>query len=337
MRDGEVFTQILEGTIASLDHGTVVPLSIEMLEPDFVPIDFNEEKNLITSGIQINAWGKPRNYYVFKSHPGDARTYLTEKKTISADNMLHIKCVDRIRQLRGVSVFASVLTRLEDIKDYEESERIAAKIAASMAGYIKKGTPDLYNASAEKRNMKFSAGMIFDDLLPGEEIGTIDSKRPNPNVEVYRKGQLRAVSSGVGTTYSSLAKDYDGTYSSQRQEMVEAYGAYQTLSSEFTSRIVRPIYERFIAIAIASGALKVNKKMEFHHLTEAIFVPPQMPWIDPEKEANGYEIQERNSYISGPEIIRRRGANPMDVLDQQERWKKEKDARNLGNEDAQKK
>jgi capsid protein len=89
--------------------------------------------------------------------------------------------------------------------------------------------------------------MVFDDLRPGEEIGLIDTKRPNPNLLSFRQGQLRATGSGTQSSYSSIAKDYDGTYSAQRQELVESYAAYATLASEFTSRVVRPVYEAFIA------------------------------------------------------------------------------------------
>ena len=61
--------------------------------------------------------------------------------------------------------------------------------------------------------MKFAPGMIFDDLSPGESVETIDSTRPNPGLEAFRQGQLRAVSAGLGTSYSTLARDYNGTYS----------------------------------------------------------------------------------------------------------------------------
>jgi capsid protein len=49
-----------------------------------------------------------------------------------------------------------------------------------------------------------------------------------------------------------------------------------------------------------------------------------MPWIDPKKEAESLAILEDNTYMSGPEIIRRRGASPRDVLDQQSQWERDK-------------
>jgi len=332
-RDGEVFAQHVAGKVPSLNHGTIVPYSIEMLEADYVPIGYTIDN--IMQGVERNSWLKPVAYYVYKQHPNEVINLqtlrITDYKRVSADRMMHCKLIKRINQARGMSVFATVMLRLEDLKDYEESERIAAKVAASMAAFIVKGTPELFDDddSVDERQMKFQPGMVFDNLRQGESIGTIDTNRPNPQLEPHRKGQLRAVASGCGVTYSSAAKDYNGTFSSQRQELVEGYGAYQILAGEFTSRVVQPVYENFLRIAIASGALKVPDNLDLQTIDDALYVPPQMPWIDPVKEAKAWEILETNRHASGPEIIRRRGLNPIDVLDQEESWIKQLTDRGL--------
>lgn len=334
-RDGEVFAQSVEGLGAFLDHGTRVPFSLELLEADFVPMELQSVTPLIQQGIEINAWGRPIGYHVHRVNPLESGPIggRGQTKRIGADRMLHLATRHRIRQLRGVSLFASVLGRFDDLKDYEESERIAAKVAASMAAFIKKGNPDLYDPESptDMRNMKFKPGMIFDDLKPGEEIGTIDTNRPNPNLETYRGGQIKAIAAGTGPTYSSIAKTYDGTYSAQRQELVEGYVGYQTLSSEFINRISRPVYQKFVALAILSGQIRVPADVVRHSVDDAIYITPQMPWIDPKKEVEAWGMLEDRAYISGPEIIRKRGGNPHDVLDQQARWLEEKKQRDIPN------
>jgi lambda family phage portal protein len=334
-RDGEVFAQRLAGITPRLDHGSDVPYSYEMLEPDFVPFDLNrlpsDTQAAITMGVETNAWNRPVAFHVYRRNPTElvAITSPADLKRVTADRMMHLRLADRIGQLRGVSAFASVLARLDDLKDYEESERVAAKVAASMAAMIIKGSPEDYQAPAEStkpRQMRFRAGMVFDDLRPGERVETVDTKRPNPNALSWRQGQLRAIASGTGVSYSSSAKDYNGTFSSQRQELVEQYGAYQILSAEFISRITRPIYEDVIAMAVASRLVRVPAGMDLSTIADAIYVPPQMPWIDPMKEAEAWALLEEHAFASGPEIIRRRGLNPYDVLDQQRRWEAEKKA-----------
>ena len=334
MRDGEALAQILEGSISQYRHGSRLPLSLELMEADFLPLDLSDSGRGIVHGVELDRWGRPLRYHLYQNHPGDiygsAGSLVAATRIVPAGRMLHLALTDRLHQVRGVSVFASVLERLEDLKDYEESERVAAKVAASMAAFIKKGTPDLYRPAdydgedPGKRHMRFAAGMIFDDLLPGEDVGTINTSRPNPQLEPHRKGQLRAVSSGTRVGYSSAAKDYDGSYSAQRQEMIESYAHYGQLQSHFVGQFVQPVYERAIALAAVAGLLTVPADVIPATLDDALYLAPQMPWIDPEKEANAWEVQERNLYASGPEIIRRRGLNPRDVVEQQLAWEDDK-------------
>lgn len=329
IRDGECLAQILRGNVANLDHGTRVPLSLELLEPDMVPFD-RDDGATIRQGIVVNAWGQPRAYQVYKVHPGDlyVNQLSSNLKTIDAQNMLHIKLVDRIGQLRGVSALASVITRIEDLKDYEESERIAAKIAASMAAYIKKGTPDLYELKVDDqgnpapRDMRFAPGMVFDDLQPGEEIGTIDTSRPNTNLPAHRDGQLRAVAAGIGASYSSLSRNYNGTYSAQRQELVEQWTHYSALAEQFIAQFIEPTWTEFVLLARMAGKLNPRWLSECQQdsIDDALFVGQTMPWIDPQKEADAWATMEDRTYMSGPEIIRKRGGNPQTVVDQQEKW-----------------
>jgi lambda family phage portal protein len=334
LRDGEGLAQTISGTLPSLDHGTRVPFSLELIEADQLPLGLNKAGDpRIVQGVELNGWGRPVAYHIYKQHPGDFRLYsvAAETKPVSADRMLHVKLIDRIGQTRGVSIFAASMLRIDDIKDYEESERIAAKVAASMAGYIKKGSPDRYEEETDEngepiaRDLRFSAGTIYDDLRIGEEIGTIDTSRPNVNLEAYRNGQLRAWASSSYLTYSSLSKDYNGTYSAQRQELVEGYGAYGVLASEFIGQFVRPTYHKFLEMALLSGDLIIPSDVDPLTIGDAFYMPPQMPWIDPVKESVAWCNLEENGHASGIEIIRRRGMNPRDVADQQRRWKQMKE------------
>lgn len=324
--DGEAFAQTISGPVPYLDHGTRVPFSLELFEPDMIPMDY-DSGDRIRQGIERNAWGRAVAYHVYKADPRETAVgrMATDFKRIEAGRMLHIAAIDRIGQLRGVSEFASVITRLEDIKDYEESERIAAKIAAMLTGYVKKGGADLYDpADVQKdeagnplpREVRFSPGMIVDSLAAGEEIGIFDNKRPNPNVVTFRQGQLRAVAAGIGASYSSLSRDYNGSYSSQRQELVEQWINYATLTDEFTGQFVQPVWERFVDAAHLSGVVKTPADVVAGSADDALFVGQSMPWIDPYKEALAWKALVRSGFASEVEVMRKRGANPRDVLEQ---------------------
>lgn len=321
-RDGESLAQELIGAVPYLDHGTRVPFSLELIESDLLPFDLDDPVRNILAGVECNSWNRVIAYHLYRKHPGDPYTFQTDSDTkrVLSERIRHLKLVDRINQRRGVCLFASALTRLEDIKDYEESERVAAKIAASFAAVIIKGDASLYNSETTDRTMNMQAGMIFDDLRPGEDVRSIDSKRPNPNLETFRGGQLRAGAAGFSISFSSFAKNYNGTYSAQRQELVEQYGAYGVLASEVISQLVRPTYERFISACLLSGELVVPRGSSLDGISDALYQAPSMPWINPMHEVAALEKMEDNTYMAGPQIIRRLGNNPQDVLDQQSAW-----------------
>jgi lambda family phage portal protein len=324
-RDGECFSQRLKGTVPLLDHATRVPYSLELMEPDLVPMDYFDESKGIQQGIERNTWGRAVGYWCYKAFPDglgwSKRSY--DVKRIAAANMHHIASVDRIGQIRGVSIFASVITRLEDIKDYEESERIAAKVAASLTAYVKRGAPDMYGdssvagpADAAPPQIGMSPGMIIQGLKVGEEIGMIDSNRPNPNLITFRSGQLRAAVAGIGASYSSVARDYGGTYSAQRQELVEQWINYAVLTDDFVGQYVQPVWQDFVQIAHISGVIKAPKDVDPDTMDDALFVGQSMPWIDPLKEALAWTALVQAGFASEVEVMRKRGANPRDVLEQ---------------------
>ena len=336
LRDGEVLAQLLEGTNSTLDHGTRIPFSIELIEADLLPMDFSDEKKGIIQGVKKNQWGRPIGYYLYKQHPGDPNTPLSLKqdtKFISAENILHLKFTDRIRQTRGVSMFASVLTRMDDIKDYEESERVAARIASAMCAFIRKSPDGPLTSSnldsSGNRLMRMKPGMIFDNLLPGEEIDMIESNRPNTMLEQFRNSQLRAVAAGTSTSFSSIAKDYNGTYSAQRQELVEQSVHYSVLREHFVERFVRPIWQRFIRVSLLTDLIEMPRNIDMDTLLDADFRGPTMPWIDPLKEIHAEEKAVQAGFKSRSQVIRERGNNPATVNEQIKRERKDEDAAEL--------
>lgn len=329
-RDGEFLLQHVEGLSATIDHGTRIPYSVELIEADLLT-DINDPSKGITQGVERNAWGRPIAYHLYKEHPGDIN-YLSlsmQKKRVSADKILHPKIVKRFKQARGVSIFASMMTRIEDIKDYEESERVAARIAAAMCAFIQKGNPDTYEApedSGEDRTFKVKPGTIFDNLGPGETIGMVDSNRPSALLEGFRDSMVRmAVSSVRAVTFSGVAKKYDGTYSAQRQELVEGYIANKSLSNLFASQVTIPVYERMLAIAVLSGQLKLPTDLDMTTLYDADARGPVMPWIDPDKEEKALERGERAGHRSAQQSIRERGGNPKHVMAEIDQWRKRAD------------
>lgn len=325
LRDGEAFAQELIGPVQLYAHGSRIPFSLEMIEPDLCPFEYTDG-NATVNGIERNTWGEHRRFWFWKSFPGDVRGSIfsrSDMKSLPADLVHHVALLDRIGQTRGVTEFASIITRLADIKNYEESERIAAQFAAALTAYVKRDSPDGYDGPLEDadgkpkpRSLSMAPGMIIDDLAPGEDIGMINSNRPNPNLYTFRQGQLRAVAAGVGASYSSIAKDYSGTFSSQRQELVQEWVNYAVLTDEFVGMFVQPVWETLVRVCAMSGQVAVPPDVVPGTEDDCLYVAQQMPWIDPLKEANAWLTLVRAGFAAEVEVIRKRGGTPRDVLEQ---------------------
>ena len=332
LRDGEVLIQHVRGP--KFNHFSDIPYSIELIEPDLLPFEPITGKDNVTHGVEKNAWGTPLAYYLYKQHPGNFampfRPIRDDKmKRVSADDVIHLKFTRRFRQTRGVSIFHGVIRRLEDIKDYEESERIAARIAASLTAFIKKGEDFTGQSSAATgdRSFEMQPGMIFDNLQTGEDVGMIKSDRPNTGLDKFVKGQTRALASGTGTSYSSISKDYNGTYSAQRQELVESQPAYARLREYFIELFMRRIYRELVSAAVLSGALQLPRNIDMETLFDADMRSPGMPWIDPKKEVEADASAVQNRFKSRTQIIRDRGGDP-DVVEEQIKQERERDEAN---------
>ncbi|MDJ0513070.1 MAG: phage portal protein [Methyloceanibacter sp.] len=328
LRDGETLIRHIRG--GSFPHATV-PYTMQLLEPDFLPFgEFTGERNVI-HGVEKDRFGRPSAYHLFKQHPGNLSLSAIpirsdDLQRVRADAMIHMKFTRRFGQTRGVPIFHGVIHRLDDIKDYEESERIAARIAASLTAFIQKGE-DFGGenlASNGDRILEMQAGMIFDNLGPGESVGMIKSDRPNDKLAEFRAAQLRALAAGTGTNFSSIAKQYDGTYSAQRQELVESQPGYDRLRNYFIEIFMRPIWRELVEAAVFSGQISLNQQIDPDTIYDADMRSPGMPWIDPLKETQANVLAIENRLTSRTQVIRNHGEDP-DVIREQIKQESEKD------------
>ena len=316
LRDGEVLAQQVQGTVPGYQYLTDTPFALEVLEADYLPLDYSDPKKGIVQGIERNAWRRVRAYHLYKQHPGDLKSFWQDTKRVEAESIIHLAHRKRLQQSRGVTLIHGVIRRLADLKDYEESERVAARISAALAMYIRKGTPDMFipgDSEEGGRSIPIAPGMTFDGLMPGEEVGMIESNRPNPMLEGFRDAMLRAVAAGSRSAYSTLARNYNGTYSAQRQELVEAQLGYDLLQHEFIDGWSRKVYRRWLSIELLTGAITLPKELNKSTLNNAVYLGPVMPWINPVHEANAWETLVKAGFADEAEVARGRGRDPQEL------------------------
>ena len=69
-RDGEALARII-GANMPIRHATDIPLSLELLEPDFLPLghDTEYQGRKVKDGIELNGWGQPIAFWLYRGHP----------------------------------------------------------------------------------------------------------------------------------------------------------------------------------------------------------------------------------------------------------------------------
>lgn len=330
LRDGEVFAQMVRGNVPGLKHpnpqGTA--FSIEALEADFVPME-NVLADRIRQGVQTNAWGQVQAYKVFHSHPAETLAVKGGTKMVPAGNMLHLAFRRRLHQLRGITIIHGIITRLNDIKSYEEAERVAARIAACLGFYIKKnnveGDED-YETPDERHHFNIEPGMVYDKLQPGEDIGMVESNRPNVHLTDFRNGQVRMVAAGSRAQYSSVSRDYNGTYSAQRQELVESWEGFAVLQNWFVGAWARPVYRAWLQMELLNG-LTIPADLDMATLFDAVYLAPVMPWINPVHESTAWATRVKGGAASTAQWVRAGGKNPTETwrqIEDERRYFKER-------------
>lgn len=316
-RDGEFFYQHL--ITDSINHKTIIPYSIELIECDKVPWDYDEIGNNIFAGVRKDHWGRPTGYFIYEEHPG--ALYYAPNKTLnlneySAEAIGHLKIVERFNQTRGVTIFAPLVFTLDKVLDIENAELVASEMAANMAAFIRKGSLERYgeySESGDYRELELKPGMIFDGLAPGEEIGTIGHSRPNPAVVDFHSAMIRKIAGRVSVQNSTLSGLYTGSYSAERQAAIDNQPAIKINQDYFISKFNKPIYRRFIEVARDQWLIKIDAEVDLLTLLDAEFRAPVPAWIDPQSEMS-YRVEAvQNKFMSRKQVIRDMGNDPDEV------------------------
>ncbi|MFH0267220.1 phage portal protein [Vibrio rumoiensis] len=305
LRDGEVFGRMYSGYIQGVDYPTKTPFAIQPFEPDFIPYHISEPERGQLEGIRRNKLGQAISYLIQKNSLG------FDFVEVDAEQMLHLKFTRRLHQNRGVSLLHSTLDLIADLEDYDQSERISAQIASRFSYYIKRDKAGEEDDALERGGDLFlGMGNSF-ELAPGEDAGIIESNRKESMSSPFRESQMRLASSASGVNNSAVTRHYDGSYSAQRQELVDSFARYRILQRKFVTGWTRPLYRKALQIALLNGELRVPKGVDKDTILNAIYQAPVMPWIDPAKEMVGIEKGTRLSLNSLSSYQRERNINPL--------------------------
>lgn len=331
---GEVFVRIHRRAFG----GSSVPLALELIESERLADEFQpspvQGDSRVRLGIETDEFHRPVAYWIRNIHPGELR--LTAEQTskierVPADDILHLRLIDRWPQTRGVPWLHAAARRLNDMDGLGEAEIVAARAAACYMGFI-----ELPNADSQYGDQQPDGSQqaelepaIIERLNPGEKFTFAAPNRPNAQLDPFMRLMLREVASGVGCSYESLSRDYSqSNYSSSRLALLDDRDLWRMLQKWFLRTFRMPIHRQWMQAAVLARAVTAVS-IESYALNpmayeKVRFKPRGWSWIDPTKEVEAFKEAERAGYISKERIIETTG-NGDDLEDVLSQIKHERD------------
>ena len=242
-------------------------LRLQGVEADRIGDPFRTYTSLnLIGGIHINQeTGAPDGYDVYLRTFGNAYMF---QATIAANQVFHLYDPLRIDQYRGVTAFCTAINDATDIYEIVQMEKMAAKIASSQGGIIKRtnnNASDLANLTndLDSNNQTIKIESIepgrITYLEPGEEMQFPDSpNRPGNGFQEFHKILLRNICMGVGIPYSFAVDPSAMSGPTARLEMQQASRTFKRHQKLLEDKVLRPVKNIVIADGIARGLIKNN-------------------------------------------------------------------------------
>jgi len=293
-----------------------VPLQLQSLEPDYIDLTAyqNTSGGTTVNGIECDAIGKRKYYWIYDNHPGSAVPNLSTNwlsKPVPADQFLHAYKKDRHDQVHGVPWLSPVMLLMRDMDEYGEALLVGAKSAACLSLFVtqQEGPGGIILGSTEtepgtdNRVEKLRPGMVMYGR-PGEDAKPIVPPNHSGSVE-YMKYLQRVLAIGMDLHYSQLSGDLsEVNWSSFRagdRDFRSNIEAFRWLC--LIPMMLQPIWDRFIDTAFVAGKLPIDQ-------CPVIWTPPPFVSVDPVKDAEADEKELSNGTLTYPDAILRKGGDP---------------------------
>ena len=185
--------------------GLDVPLQLQLLEADMLDGGRNgdlADGGRIVQGVEFDAIGRRRAYWLYAQHPGDNAVSLKRRidsLAIPAADILHLYEKQRL-QVRGVPWGAPVMRTLRDLDDWTQAELVRKKTEACVVGIVlgadesDQGIAPSVVDSDGNRVEQFEPGLIA-YARGGKDI-RFNQPATTAGVGEWMRGQLHIVAAG---------------------------------------------------------------------------------------------------------------------------------------------
>lgn len=328
-RDGECLIQRLRGFDNSFGY------ALRFIDPDLLDETYNVPaapgRNEIRMGIEIDQWNRPVAYHVWNRYASDQSGTPRERVVIPARDIIHSFLRYRPNQLRGITWFAPVLTRLYRLDRYEQFSLEAAGVAAAKMGFIKNTqlaaieafdwseelSADENGKKPEPKYMDVEAGLIA-ELLPGQEFEAFDPTQPSTTHEMFTGVVLRGIARGLNVSTLTLtgnAKEFN--FSSMRGALIPERDHWRALQQFEITHFDRVVYADWLPMALVSGALRLDSRLASNY-QDVVFKGRGWQHVQPREEIEAIERRLKLGLTSRQREAAAIGADYEELIEEQE-------------------
>ena len=297
-------------------------LRIQLIEGDRIEStrQMEIENNRLSGGIEVDAYGAPRAYYVATNYKNDfGRGWKpTKYEKIMAlgnsgrKNVIHIYKQDRPGQRRGLPYLSPVIDILKNLTRYSESVLQRAIIQSYLSVFIKSETgeaPDspflaedqTLSEREQTVNIELAPGAII-PLLPGESIETVNPTGSDPRFDEFYQSNLKLIGMALEIPLEVLTQHFQASYSAARAAFLQFWKSIKSRRQWIARKLCQPIYEEWLAEAILKNRIQapgyfddIKYRKAWSRCQWNGAAPGQ---IDPTKEVNAYILQRDQGFIT---------------------------------------
>jgi lambda family phage portal protein len=289
-QDGEFIIRLVRGFRNGFGF------AIQLIDADLLDTMYNRRAgdgvNEIRMGVEIDGWGRPVNYWLWKHHPSEAGRD-QERKPVPAADIIHDFIPLRVGQSRGVTWFHPVLIDHKMLGGYQEAELVSARSSAAKPVYYtvdpeKAAQTQSLDETIDTVPEEVSPGLAH-ELPPGYDVKQFDPTHPNAAFKDFVASIIRSIASGLGVSYHSLANDLSGVnYSSARVGELADRDEWRSLQQWMIEHVHTRIYGEWLKMALVAGKLPGLSVNHLNYMRVA-WRPRGWAWVDPRNELDASE------------------------------------------------
>lgn len=262
-----------------------------------------DNKNRIFDGVEVDSDGAIVAYHISNHYPNQINTDPTKWARVEAygeltglPNILQIMDSERPEQYRGVSYLAQVIEPMLQMRRYTESELTAALIESFFTAFVLtegNASENPYNEAGEPQisssddEYEMGPGQI-NIMKPGEDIKFAEPTRPSSGFDAFMRNLCEQCGAALEIPADLLMKAFNASYSASRAALLEAWKAFKMRREWFVADFCKPVYETWLAEAVARGRIQAPGFFSDPIIREAWlgseWIGPSQGQLDPVKE-----------------------------------------------------